>query len=529
MSHGIPGRPLRALGLLRVSTKRQAEEGYSLADQERMIRECAAREGWELVEVVPDGGKSGRIQDRPAVRRMLELADEKAIDLLVFVKVDRAGRKLRVILDILREAERRGVPAYFVEGGRTDTKHGRFLVNVLGSVAELNWEDIRQQLRDGKRDKAAEGRFPSRIRIYGLHCVLKWEEMADPSRKSGTFEINETEAAVVRQAFRWYRETGSLRETARRLSESGHPSPHGSRYWHLLTTRNLLTRSCYVTGEVIYGRREYYESQATRDRPESEWQKVPCPVLVDRETWDAVQALLDQAARSVVRGRPSSRWLLRGVIFCGVCVGLRGEPLRCSGINASSPAADRKRWSRYQCNSIGHAQLRNCGAQVNQKKLEALVVARVQASLEPGEWGKVARREKEEERAAAAGGKGKARELEAELGRVESRARNLVELAARGAALDLVTAELQALDRRRQDLKREIAGLQAQEPAGATPAQAERRAEARSRELRERWEEIEGDPELLQAVLRQTVRVTLWPGGRDPDIVVTVREVVLPR
>ncbi len=51
-----PERPARAAGYIRVSTERQAEEGYSLDAQERMIRERCEREGWTLVQIYADRG-----------------------------------------------------------------------------------------------------------------------------------------------------------------------------------------------------------------------------------------------------------------------------------------------------------------------------------------------------------------------------------------------------------------------------------------------------------------------------------------
>ena len=44
---------------IRVSTEEQAKSGYSLPEQLRTLSEYAARQGWEVVEVIEDAGDSG--------------------------------------------------------------------------------------------------------------------------------------------------------------------------------------------------------------------------------------------------------------------------------------------------------------------------------------------------------------------------------------------------------------------------------------------------------------------------------------
>ena len=48
-------------GYCRVSTTEQAHEGYSLAAQEQAIRAYCQAQGWELLEVYADAGRSGKV------------------------------------------------------------------------------------------------------------------------------------------------------------------------------------------------------------------------------------------------------------------------------------------------------------------------------------------------------------------------------------------------------------------------------------------------------------------------------------
>ena len=56
---------------MRVSTKRQAEEGYSIPEQlERLTKYCEAME-WIIVGKYIDDGYTGSNMDRPELQRML--------------------------------------------------------------------------------------------------------------------------------------------------------------------------------------------------------------------------------------------------------------------------------------------------------------------------------------------------------------------------------------------------------------------------------------------------------------------------
>jgi site-specific DNA recombinase len=65
---------MKAIGYVRVSTDRQAEQGVSLEAQEAKIRAMATVQGAELLEVIIDGGESAKNLNRPGLQRLLTLA-----------------------------------------------------------------------------------------------------------------------------------------------------------------------------------------------------------------------------------------------------------------------------------------------------------------------------------------------------------------------------------------------------------------------------------------------------------------------
>src|SRR5215211_5364388 len=63
----------RAILYARVSTKKQASDGYSLAQQMEVLREHAARKGYEVLEEVVDRGHTGATLRRPGMDRVRRL------------------------------------------------------------------------------------------------------------------------------------------------------------------------------------------------------------------------------------------------------------------------------------------------------------------------------------------------------------------------------------------------------------------------------------------------------------------------
>jgi site-specific DNA recombinase len=84
--------PKRAILYARVSTEEQGKTGYSISDQLRELRAHAARQGYQVVEEAVDDGHSGADPHRPGLRRVMEVAERGAIDIVLAKKRNRLFR-----------------------------------------------------------------------------------------------------------------------------------------------------------------------------------------------------------------------------------------------------------------------------------------------------------------------------------------------------------------------------------------------------------------------------------------------------
>jgi len=112
-------------------------------------------------EIFTDHGVSGASKDRPAFNAAMASLDKG--DRLVVCRLDRMGRSLKHLIEINEELTSRGVSLESLnEKIDTSTAIGNFVFQILGAVAELEREIIRERTMAGLAAAAKRGRFPGR-------------------------------------------------------------------------------------------------------------------------------------------------------------------------------------------------------------------------------------------------------------------------------------------------------------------------------------------------------------------------------
>ena len=104
-------RAKRVALYLRVSTTDQTTE-----NQRRELQRVAKRHGWHVVHVFADNGISGAKdrKDRPGLDALLKAVARREVDMVAAWSVDRLGRSLKNLIEVLCRAARQGrrpVPA----------------------------------------------------------------------------------------------------------------------------------------------------------------------------------------------------------------------------------------------------------------------------------------------------------------------------------------------------------------------------------------------------------------------------------
>jgi putative DNA-invertase from lambdoid prophage Rac len=144
----------RAAIYCRVSTADQ-----SCARQERDLSAFAARAGYEVVGVYKETGSGVRL-DRLERKRVMALAQARAIDVVLVAELSRWGRSTLDLLHTLKELESRRVSVIALSGLQLDlaTAHGRMLATVLAGIAEFEHDLISERIKSGLAAAKARGR-----------------------------------------------------------------------------------------------------------------------------------------------------------------------------------------------------------------------------------------------------------------------------------------------------------------------------------------------------------------------------------
>jgi len=234
-----------AVVYLRVSTRQQEEEGYGLPAQGVACHAYAEAKGYEIVAEYAEA-HSGRTPNRPQIQQALADAKAGKFTDLIVARTDRLGRDdLQPTISILEAAfTEAGITIHYAdEGGAVDLAnpaewltHG--ILKLISGYANL--ERVVKS-RAGKYQAVKEGSIQSGKPPYGYRKLRA-------GRKS-ILEVNELEAKVVRQIYKWFNEGIRIYVIAGRLKEAGIKKEYP---WTRHNIRDILKSETYA-GRWWYG------------------------------------------------------------------------------------------------------------------------------------------------------------------------------------------------------------------------------------------------------------------------------------
>ena len=137
------------LGYARVSTPDQDIAGQVM----RLTTAGAVRTFEDVV--------SGKVFERPGLTAMLEYV--RAGDAIMVVRLDRLGRSLRELLEIVEQLKARDIALVSLEEKiDTSSAAGELVFHVFGAIAQFERRLIAERTRDGIAAARAEGKKPGR-------------------------------------------------------------------------------------------------------------------------------------------------------------------------------------------------------------------------------------------------------------------------------------------------------------------------------------------------------------------------------
>jgi site-specific DNA recombinase len=284
----------KALIYTRVSKDRK--QSRSTAEQEAECRAVADREGWEIVDVLSDNGRSASRyakKDRPAweeVKRRLS----NGVDVLVTWEASRSNRDLGEFVALRDLCRTYGVLLNY--SGHTidfDDSSDSFRAGLDALISEDESERTAGRIRRTVRANAVAGR-PHGRRLYGYRYVY------DPDTGALKGQVpDDAEAEIVREIARRFLSGESRRAISDDLNARG----VRDRSWSETRVKRILLNPGYIGKRV-------HKGEVVGD---ADWE----PIL-DQATFDAIG---ERLVHPGARGGHDLRHLLSGIVRCGRCGG----------------------------------------------------------------------------------------------------------------------------------------------------------------------------------------------------------------
>jgi len=147
-----------------------------------------------------DDTMSGRVADRPGLQRALDVLRDG--DTLVVWKLDRLGRSVKQLVDLVSRFEEEGI--HFVsltDSIDTSTPAGRFFFHVMASLAEMERELTVERTRAGLETARLRGRTGGRRRLMTESKVEAAKQLLATGRPSR--DIASDLGVSIATLYRW--------------------------------------------------------------------------------------------------------------------------------------------------------------------------------------------------------------------------------------------------------------------------------------------------------------------------------------
>ncbi|HDE7735339.1 TPA: recombinase family protein, partial [Staphylococcus aureus] len=194
----------QAMGYLRQSTTKQ----QSLAAQKQTIKVLAEKHNIQHITFYSDK-QSGRTDKRNGYQQITELIQQGQCDVLCCYRLNRLHRNLKNALKLMKLCQKYHVHILSVHDGYFDMDKAfdRLKLNIFISLAELESDNIGEQVSNGIKEKARQGKLITTHAPFGYHY------------KRGTFTINKNESPTVIAVFNYYLQGNGYKKITQFLEE----------------------------------------------------------------------------------------------------------------------------------------------------------------------------------------------------------------------------------------------------------------------------------------------------------------------
>lgn len=311
----MTSHPVRVALYARVSTEEQAEHGYSIDAQLDTLRNYCKLYDKEIYSEYVDRGVSGKsMNGRLELQRLLKDAENNLFDEVLVWKINRLARKNIDLLQIVELLGKSNVAfRSFSEHFETDTPVGKFALQMMGAVGELERNTIVDNVKMGMKQRAKTGRHNGKVPL-GYKVVYSTD---NPSGQNSTVVVVPEEATIVQKIFQFYASGRGLKSIANELNHGGYVTKNGNAF-STSAVKAILGNPMYV-GKIRFNQVENWNEKRRKGRNSNPIiAKGKHEAIIAEELWEKVQKLREKKAKVSPRTF-NGEYLLTGLIRCPQC------------------------------------------------------------------------------------------------------------------------------------------------------------------------------------------------------------------
>ncbi len=277
----------------RVSSKEQANEGFSIPAQEKLLREYASKEGFQIVKEFVDVETAKRAGREKFGQMKQYIKDHPDVKSLLVEKTDRLYRNLKDYVEL----EDFDIDIHLVKENQVMSKDSysdaKFMHGIRVLMAKKYVDNLSEETKKGMTEKAEQGLYPSVAPFGYLN-----------NRIEKTIEVDEGNSETVRQLYEWY-STGeySLKDLRAKAQEEGFLDGL-SKYKMSKSSLEKLLKSVFYFGDFVWNGKQYQGSH----KP-----------IVDKGLWETVQDVFKNKTNNCQGKRTKDPFKFSGLMTCSKC------------------------------------------------------------------------------------------------------------------------------------------------------------------------------------------------------------------
>ena len=306
------------------------EELNSLTNQRSIIAGYAEKNGFTIAGESFDDNVSGMHFDRDGIEKICEAVEQNQIDAVIVKDLSRLGRhrtQTAVFIDYLKKHDVRVISVT----GNIDTSNENddLVIGMKQIINDMYAKDASRKIRSTYRQKQKEG-----IVIIPPFGYFK-------DKNTRQVVIVEEAADTVRLIFKLYLDGYGFKQIAKKLNADGvhtpayyqqtllgknvpHTWPQISKQqlWISTTIKRILENEFYAGTLICHKTRTDKINKTFRFIPPEEQYRHEnaVPAIIDRETWQQAQFLLQKRVKDRVRAAPGQKiHRYTGIIECADC------------------------------------------------------------------------------------------------------------------------------------------------------------------------------------------------------------------